>query len=949
MFNFITRCCLGNRPIWCLALALLLVNVQPAGAQTAQGATLVMQAESDTNYVQGTNLLGLRANTLGVGVARATNFSVTAHNICRYIDVIGSKNVFVPFANNSIDKPEWRSFIKNVNKNDVSLDMCRMQHDFGSVEYAPGLSFNDPSYNAPIPGPSTISSFYTVPANMKGKLDAGVSTVYTVSPAPMRRVDTRSATAIKEFRDDHEDRPQTFTVSRQDCRHTTYPDGSTAEVCAPQSWVETITAVFRYVLNANGIAIADSEGTVINKLKPLLANPEISEVGSWSGQLVRTATIPAFTPVPNRSCVGRVHGEKYWVDDTWQQVAASCGAGYISDPSDPYQRRWQNERQYQCFDERTFDGSYPLPTIREKAGTEQFLGRCLPIIPGQCNAAYTSQQYLTLGSSPALCSVGAVASFQSQGDRWTYTCLGQNTGANANCTVLKIPGTNVWSWGKNNNGQLGDGFAGGTRVNTPVNVIGGNTYLQVSAGFGDPASSCAIKNDGTLWCWGSGFTNGTTQLVPVQIPGISGATSVAVYTNGRYCVTQNNGNVICSQTNGTNPMILPNANGAVLTGAGGTAVTNYTAGNILQVRTDVVPGADTWISNPGGSTAGRGAATGAGIPLDVCAVRSDGTAVCWNSTAAGPTGNVFETVTLPGNGWRDIKVGQDNTCALNRDGSLWCFGSISGNGGMIQIPGGNYMAVTEPVNGLIGAIKADGSVWVVGTQSGYNGSALVPQTPVKISGGGYYVAVAATNDQLCALTNAGAASCWNVSNGQIVGGMYDLPGGKTFATINAGSGHFTALEGTPAPMVCYQHTEERSTTPCPNGQTGVITERRTLNVGDVCNQNGNWTNYSNTCQWTYSWQPGDWVNGTCNGSSTPVPPPVVNGECGGATGVSTGTAPSGSGLCAQGTASGVSLDGNTNTWSWTCAGANSGNTPTCTAHRTTYNWSVGAWNYGSCH
>lgn len=440
MLRLIIHSCLKQRSTLCLALMLLLVGWQPALAEkNSEEAAKVAQAESNAPYSGSASLKGLRANTLGVGAARATNFSVTAHGICRYVDVIGDKNVFLPFNTMA----EWGKFIANVNKNDVALDFCRLQHDFGAVDFGPALSFNDPSYNAAIPAPSAISKFYTVPANMKGQLQAGVGTVYTVDPAPLKRVDTRSVAALKGFRDMPENRSHEFTVYRQDCRHTTYPDGSTAEICNPQSWVETITAIFRYTLNANGIVGNDTESSVIAKLSPLRANPEMSEVGSWSGQLLRTATIPPFEAVPNRSCAGRTHGEKYWEDANWQEVEADCGTGYKSDPTDPYKRRWQNEREYQCFDEGKFDGSYPTPTLREKAGTSQYIGKCLPIIAGQCNAEYTSKSYQTLNNSPVLCTAGDVAGFQFLGDKWTYKCLGQNA-ADASCTVPKVASGNTF-------------------------------------------------------------------------------------------------------------------------------------------------------------------------------------------------------------------------------------------------------------------------------------------------------------------------------------------------------------------------------------------------------------------------------------------------------------------------------------------------------------------------
>jgi hypothetical protein len=57
----------------------------------------------------------------------------------------------------------------------------------------------------------------------------------------------------------------------------------------------------------------------------------------------------------------------------------------------------------------------------------------------------------------------------------------------------------LWVWGFNGNGQLGDFST--TQRNTPVTTFsGGTNWKQVSAGVNFTA---AIKTDGTLWTWGS--------------------------------------------------------------------------------------------------------------------------------------------------------------------------------------------------------------------------------------------------------------------------------------------------------------------------------------------------------------------------------------------------------------------------------------------------------------
>lgn len=71
-----------------------------------------------------------------------------------------------------------------------------------------------------------------------------------------------------------------------------------------------------------------------------------------------------------------------------------------------------------------------------------------------------------------------------------------SSGRSHTCAV-KADGT-LWCWGKNQFGQLGDGTT--VERDAPVQVKAlGQSVTDVSAGGG---STCAKKSDGTLWCWG---------------------------------------------------------------------------------------------------------------------------------------------------------------------------------------------------------------------------------------------------------------------------------------------------------------------------------------------------------------------------------------------------------------------------------------------------------------
>jgi len=76
--------------------------------------------------------------------------------------------------------------------------------------------------------------------------------------------------------------------------------------------------------------------------------------------------------------------------------------------------------------------------------------------------------------------------------------------SNTHTIAIKTNGT-LWSWGRNNEGQLGLGDV--DNRSSPVQVGALTTWYQISAG--GSGFTVAIKTDGTLWSWGK---NGSGQL-----------------------------------------------------------------------------------------------------------------------------------------------------------------------------------------------------------------------------------------------------------------------------------------------------------------------------------------------------------------------------------------------------------------------------------------------------
>jgi VCBS repeat-containing protein len=77
--------------------------------------------------------------------------------------------------------------------------------------------------------------------------------------------------------------------------------------------------------------------------------------------------------------------------------------------------------------------------------------------------------------------------------------------------ALKVDGS-LWCWGENRYGQLGLGPSTGPEVcnsagcaTSPREVTAGTSFVKLASG---DYHSCAIRTDGTLWCWGFNHSSG---------------------------------------------------------------------------------------------------------------------------------------------------------------------------------------------------------------------------------------------------------------------------------------------------------------------------------------------------------------------------------------------------------------------------------------------------------
>ncbi len=108
----------------------------------------------------------------------------------------------------------------------------------------------------------------------------------------------------------------------------------------------------------------------------------------------------------------------------------------------------------------------------------------------------------------------------------------------------------VFCWGSNHEGQLGDGTT--TDSASPVQVVGLPAATRVVVGMSQP-ESCAVVADGSVWCWGKNIYgavgSGTIGMFedpvpPSQQPEVTDASAVAVGF-GHSCALLRSGTVEC--------------------------------------------------------------------------------------------------------------------------------------------------------------------------------------------------------------------------------------------------------------------------------------------------------------------------------------------------------------------------------------------------------------------
>jgi alpha-tubulin suppressor-like RCC1 family protein len=223
------------------------------------------------------------------------------------------------------------------------------------------------------------------------------------------------------------------------------------------------------------------------------------------------------------------------------------------------------------------------------------------------------------------------------------------------CAVRK-DGT-LWCWGNNQQGQLGTGDT--TPQPMPVQLSHfSQEVVSVAAGA---YHTCAALADGSLWCWGSseygalGLGPVHSSLVPARVSEVGEVVRVAAGYQ-KTCAWKKDGSVWCF--------------GELLRGEGAQALAKVPV-EMKELGTRVEEVAFGF-RHTCARTAGH---EGAGA----------GQVLCWGENVSGQLGSDRPGYTSPALPVASLKgkvlalaAGDYFTCALTADGVAWCWGSGSG-------------------------------------------------------------------------------------------------------------------------------------------------------------------------------------------------------------------------------------------------------------------------------
>ena len=336
-----------------------------------------------------------------------------------------------------------------------------------------------------------------------------------------------------------------------------------------------------------------------------------------------------------------------------------------------------------------------------------------------------------------------------------------STGNEYSCGITDTD--DAYCWGKNNDGQLGNGSTASTDI--PVLVSGDLAFLEIANGR---AHTCGITNTGDAYCWGNGsdgqLGNDSTadSNIPVAVSGDLSFTKISAGANHTCGITAT-GETYCWGRNYYGQ--LGNGAGKVdsrvpVPVSGGHSFVEISTGDFYSCGITGSGKAYCW-GNGGSGQIGNGAKANSDVPVAVsgglsftkistgdyysCGITHTGETYCWGSNGNGELGNGgtnnldIPTLVAGDHSFTDISAGYAHTCGITGTGKAYCWGD--GEGGKLG-----------------------------------NGSTADSHVPAPVAGDHSFAEIAPGTFHTCGITDTGGTYCWGYnSSGQLgadVGHVY---------------------------------------------------------------------------------------------------------------------------------------------------------------------------------
>ena len=292
------------------------------------------------------------------------------------------------------------------------------------------------------------------------------------------------------------------------------------------------------------------------------------------------------------------------------------------------------------------------------------------------------------------------------------------SGTNRTCAILS---NNVWCWGKNNMGQLGDGTTSDSNIPVKVRSIGDMRNGEIIDIFTAQHHSCVLTKSSTgrrIYCWGDNRSGqlgnsdfgGSYSPVPIEIK-VVGASAISDFSGDKISAIGGTGDTSCAIASGKVYCWGGNDWGQLGYGSPGSP-------GHSSVPAMINSGGPNRIPNNYSATK---LSTGGSRSRTMCVITTEKRAYCWGQArfgqlGVGPVAGDKYSLATRVKGLEDvIDISQDgywwtkdpnyvtHTCAIANAGRVYCWGG-AGLGQSGSPGSGNPKKHIEPklVGGLPG-------------------------------------------------------------------------------------------------------------------------------------------------------------------------------------------------------------------------------------------------------